>query len=112
MQPALTLDSHGRANIVAWHGDQLRWARNVGTANAPDFRSRDVPGTTEFDRTPLIALDADDDPTIAWTREPYCGVDPCYPDDVARHVGPDVERCVVVARQARAPRGCVHAPAR
>jgi hypothetical protein len=85
MPPRMAIGAKGSASIVAFRltetGADLWWAkRRLGGASV-DFESRRVPGAVaiayDFNRDPLIALDAHGRPHIAWTHETICGVPPC-----------------------------------
>jgi hypothetical protein len=70
----MRVGTDGRARIVYPGRDGIQYARFTGSG----FSIRTIPGTNEFDTSPVLALDANDKSHIAWTRnEPAtCGISP------------------------------------
>ncbi len=71
---SMGVGADGRARIVYSARNGIQYARFSGSG----FSTRKIPGTTEFDSHPVIALDAGDKSHVAWTRnEPStCGTSP------------------------------------
>jgi hypothetical protein len=73
-ETSMRVGTDGRARIVYAGRDGLEYARFTGSG----FSTRKIPGTTEFDLHPVLALDAGNKSYVAWTRnEPStCGESP------------------------------------
>jgi hypothetical protein len=71
---SMRVGSDGRARIVFAAGRGIRYATFTGAG----FSTKTIPGTTEQDRSPVLALDSSDHARIVWTRyEPAtCGDSP------------------------------------
>jgi hypothetical protein len=71
---SMRVGTDGRARIVYAGQDGIQYARFTGSG----FSTRKIPGTTEFDSHPVLALDGGDKSHVAWTRnEPAtCGESP------------------------------------
>ena len=71
---SMRVGTDGRARIAYAGNEGIRYARFTGSG----FSTRRVPGTTVWDRHPVLTLDAGDKSHIVWTRnEPAtCGESP------------------------------------
>jgi hypothetical protein len=61
---SMGVGTDGRARIVYAGSDGIQYARFTGSG----FSTRRIPGTTELDHDPVLALDAGDKSHVAWTR--------------------------------------------
>jgi len=68
---SLRISNDGTARIVYQATRSLRY----GTFNGSSVKTSAIPGTTANDRNPVLVLDAQDNPHVAWTRTggPSCG---------------------------------------